>query len=98
MCGKESDIGLFSIITGEHGDTIRIIRGGMHFMNSPSRTFHAVVADAKYSQIYVKPYSIEVMSSDLPHAGDEYLLSLLRLSVEDEKWASDVMSSISKLM
>lgn len=70
----------------------------MNFMNAPDRTFEAAAQDARFSQLYIKPYSIAAMRSDLPHAGDEYLLSLLRLSVEGERWACDAFERISALM
>ena len=97
-CGRDSEIGFFAIVTGEHGATIRIIRGGMNFMNAPISTFNAAVNDAKFSQLYIKPYSVAAMRSDLPHAGDSYLWSLLRLSLEGEEWASEVVQLISGLM
>lgn len=45
---KGSKIALFTIITGEHGVTIRIFRGGMKFMNAPASNFNAAVEDAKF--------------------------------------------------
>lgn len=97
-CAKDSEIGIFTIITGEHGATIRIIRGGMNFMNAPEKTFESAVHDCKFSQLYIKPYSIAAMRSDLPHAGDEYIMSMLRLSMEGDEWAAGVIQLISKLM
>lgn len=97
-CAKDSEIGLSSIITGEDGATIRNIRGGMNFMNAPESTFESAVQDAKFSQLYIKPYSKAVMRSDFLHAGDEYTMSMLRLSIEGDEWAAGVINLISKLM
>lgn len=96
--GCESDIGYFSIVTYLHGATIRIIRDGMHFMNGPEAIFDAAVKHTRFSQLYIPPFSIAVLRSDLPHAGDEYLMSLLRLSIEGEDWAVEALNKITTLM
>lgn len=71
-CGQDSEIGLFTIITGERGATIRVIRCGMNFMNAPHRTFEAAAAakDAMFSHLYSEPYLIAVMRNNLPYSGD----------------------------
>lgn len=67
-------------------------------MNSSSRTFQAPVADVECSQLYFQAFFIAAMRSDLPHTEDEYLMSLLRSSVQSEKQSSYLVGLISKLM
>lgn len=88
--GQRADsatVGGFIIFTFDKGTTLRLVPNGQRFMNANGQIFAGSVAEAKFVQGHLGPWSALYVPADEPHGGDGWLFNTFACALMGELWA-----------